>query len=189
MSLPPKATLMSIIGKCTPDIVSFYTGDLIFDANYKTLVNIADLFNNILQHFTVFFNYVDLWNYLILNPFWLFYSLVFIRTLIFSYIFLHPFFLGTFNSGRYFLTYKVLASHKIFVTPTFKDEFVFNLLPLKLYYYFYIDYSFNHVMKLKRKFLKHLSMLKTDHSSFEWGISDLYCNDFFCSLNFYYFVH
>jgi hypothetical protein len=60
MSLPPKATLMSIIGKCTPDIVSFYTGDLIFDANYKTLVNIADLFNNILQHFTVFFNYVDL---------------------------------------------------------------------------------------------------------------------------------
>ena len=94
----------------------------------------------------------------------LFYSLIFVRTLIFSLIFLNPFYFYVFNSVRYPITYKSLASQKLLMTPVFKDEFFFNLLPTKFYYNYYIDYSFSHVMKLKRKFLKHLSMLKNDHS-------------------------
>lgn len=188
MSLPPKATINNIINKTTPMVVSFSNSTQKIDIDISILDNISYLFNKILFSYSTFYNYIEIWNYLMLNPFMLFYSLVFIRTLIFSIIFLNPFYLYIFNSVRYSITFKSLDSHKLFSTPVFKDEFFFNILPTKFYYNFYIDYSFSHVMKFKRKVLKHLSMLKNDHS-FSWGFSDLYLNDFFCSLNFYHFIH
>ena len=60
MSLPPKATLMNIIGKYTPNVISFRTNDYTFEAKDEAVVSIANMFNYILQHFTIFFNYVDL---------------------------------------------------------------------------------------------------------------------------------
>jgi len=181
--------------------------DPLYEAEYNSLISVSllpspifDTSSFIDSSYAIFFAFYktmksfhfyspyDLFAYFISNPFMLFYFALIIKSFVYIYIFLHPLIHYIFFTSRYYLTFNGLFLYNYFKTPSLKDEFLFNLLPLNIYYNLYFDYSFSHIMKFKRKLIKHLSELK-HRQSVRWGVSELFCDDLFFGINFYFFVH